>query len=412
MAKTWTASAAKYRLVRAGPQAATSGLFGAAAPWTRLLCHTGKRGLIDQNCTNVGAKAPGLREDAPDSGHLPPPRKETYQCCFLNGHQYDARSLGCCMRLPCRVRPGILTTSQQSRHKVLRDAEALLDGGVDGLMLENFGDTPFYPHRVPAITVATLTALACEVRSKFAAPLGINMLRNDGGQSALAVAIASGASFIRVNVLCGARVADQGVLQSIAHDLLRDRANLKAGSIQIWADVDVKHSTALAERPLNDEVRDLIDRAMADAVIVTGTATGQPIELTGLQHVRSAAISTPVVIGSGVTPESVGSFATYADGIIVGSSLKKDGLAANPIESERVKRLMVTVRNGAHPHDRCRQYGACADGVREIAVTLIQNVCEPGTSNCKNDRARGICSHLKCGRKRSSLRRSPGRRRA
>ena len=117
------------------------------------------------------------------------------------------------------------------RDFVLRDVEALCAGGVDGLMIENFGDTPFYPGRVPAITVAAMTALACEVRRATDVPLGINMLRNDG-LSALAVAVASGASFIRVNVLCGARVTDQGLLQGIAHDLLRERANLKAESIR------------------------------------------------------------------------------------------------------------------------------------------------------------------------------------
>ena len=165
-----------------------------------------------------------------------------------------------------------------ARHMVLRDAEALVAGGVDGLMLENFGDSPFYPHRVPAITVAAMTSLASDLKWRFDTPLGINVLRNDG-QSALAVAVACGASFIRVNVLCGTRVADQGFLHAIAHDLLRDRANLRANSIQIWADVNVKHSAALAERALEDEVRDLIDRGKADAVIVSGSATGQPIDL-------------------------------------------------------------------------------------------------------------------------------------
>ncbi|HXD50949.1 MAG TPA: BtpA/SgcQ family protein, partial [Burkholderiales bacterium] len=111
------------------------------------------------------------------------------------------------------------------RDSVLRDAETLATGGVHGLMMENFGDVPFYPDRVPASVVAQMTALACEVRGRVDLPLGINVLRNDG-RSALAVAHACGASFIRVNVLCGARVADQGLIQGIAHDLLRERALL------------------------------------------------------------------------------------------------------------------------------------------------------------------------------------------
>ncbi len=225
------------------------------------------------------------------------------------------------------------------RQSVLRDAEALVEGGVDGLMLENFGDSPFYPDRVPAITVAAMTSLASDLRWRFDVPLGINVLRNDG-RSALAVAAACGASFIRVNVLCGARVADQGLLQGIAHDLLRERASLRASSIQIWADVDVKHSAAFAERPLADEVQDLIERGKADAVIVSGSATGQPVDLGTLSIVKDAARSTPVLVGSGVNSESIHLMLPYASGVIVGSSLKQDGSVWKPVDVSRVKPLV------------------------------------------------------------------------
>lgn len=230
------------------------------------------------------------------------------------------------------------------RHSILRDAESLVAGGVDGLMLENFGDSPFIPGRVSAVTVAAMTSLATDLRWRFEVPLGINVLRNDG-QSALAVAVACGASFIRVNVLCGARVADQGLIQAIAHDLLRDRANLDANSIRIWADVDVKHSVALAERPLEFEVRDLIERGKSDAVIVSGTATGQPTELATLRIVKAAAENTPVIIGSGVTAETIHLLAPYADAMIVGTSIKQDGLAKNPVDLERVKAVVQAVKS-------------------------------------------------------------------
>ena len=230
------------------------------------------------------------------------------------------------------------------RHSILRDAETLLDGGVDGLMLENFGDSPFYPDRVPAITVAAMTSLASDLMWRFEVPLGINVLRNDG-RSALAVAVASGASFIRVNVLCGARVADQGILHAIAHDLLRDRANFRAHSVKIWADVDVKHSAALATRSLRDEVRDLIDRGKCDAIIVSGTATGQPIEEMTLRDVKLAAGSTPVLVGSGVDAEGAPRLRSIADGLIVGTSLKQDGIATNPVVLDRVRQLVGAVRS-------------------------------------------------------------------
>ena len=230
------------------------------------------------------------------------------------------------------------------REFVLRDAEALCAGGVDGLMIENFGDTPFYPGRVPAITVAAMTALACDVRRATNVPLGINALRNDG-LSALAVAVASGASFIRVNVLCGARVTDQGLLQGIAHDLLRERANLKAESIRILADVDVKHSAPLASRPLEVEISDVIHRGHADAIIVSGAATGSATDTSTLDAAAKSASSTPVFVGSGVSVETVAELIAHgAGGLIVGTSLKHDGLVSNPVDPARVRSLVEAVR--------------------------------------------------------------------
>lgn len=226
---------------------------------------------------------------------------------------------------------------------VLQDAEALVDGGVDGLMLENFGDSPFYPRRVPAVTVAAMTLLGSELNRRFPIPFGINVLRNDG-QSALAVALACGASFIRVNILCGARVADQGVIEAIAHDLLRDRTNLGANSIRIWADIDVKHSVALAERPLSAEVHDLIDRGKSDAVIVSGESTGQPVAMDTLRIVKSAAKSSPVLIGSGITVDTVPDLVPFVDGIIAGTCLKQDENAQNPVDLGRVKQLVAAVQ--------------------------------------------------------------------
>ena len=231
------------------------------------------------------------------------------------------------------------------RHALIRDAEALVAGGVDGLMLENFGDSPFFPGSVHPITIAAMTSLGCDLKRRFEIPLGINVLRNDG-QSALAVAVACGASFIRVNVLCGARVADQGVIQGIAHHLLRDRTNLRATAIQIWADVDVKHSAALAERRLEDEVHDLIERGKADAVIVSGSATGRPVDLDTIRAVKEAAGSTPVLIGSGVTAQSIDELLPYANGAIVGSSLKHDGNVANPVDLDRVTQFVQAVNRG------------------------------------------------------------------
>ena len=238
--------------------------------------------------------------------------------------------------------PANTLSFQEIREFVARDAGAYASGGMDAVILENFGDVPFYPDRVPPETVAFLTALACEVRAGFPLPLGINVLRNDG-ESALAVAAASDAAFIRVNVYSGARVADQGILQGRAHAIQRLKRVLGSGAL-IFADVDVKHSAPLGERALEDEVEDTVQRALADAVIVTGEATGKPASLDALRTARAAARGTPVFVGSGATEATVAAIVKAADGVIVGSSLKRDGHISNPVDTERVRRFMQIAR--------------------------------------------------------------------
>jgi membrane complex biogenesis BtpA family protein len=229
------------------------------------------------------------------------------------------------------------------RSALWRDAEALVRGGVDGLMLENFGDRPFFPRDVPPWTTAHMTALAVEVRQRFDLPLGVNVLRNDG-RAALAVAHAAGAQFIRVNVLAGARVTDQGLLQGAAHELLRDRSLLAAERIKILADVNVKHSAPLGPVKLESQVADLIDRAGADGIIVSGSGTGKAADVEELGRVKAVSGETPVFVGSGVGLDSVADYLALADGFIVGSFFKVDGAVENPVDPKRVDEFMRKIK--------------------------------------------------------------------
>ncbi len=227
---------------------------------------------------------------------------------------------------------------REIRDRLMSDAEALLEGGVHGLLLENLA-MRLFPRARSRTGRGRRDALACDVRRHCDLPLGINVLRNDG-RSALAIAHASGADFIRINVLCGARVTDQGIVQGIAHDLLRERALLAAEQIRIFADVDVKHSAPLTARPIQDEVADMLQRGGADAIIVSGGSTGAAVDLRELKHVQIAAAGAPVFIGSGVNGESIEQLLPYADGFIIGTSVKQEGAVANPVDVSRVAALV------------------------------------------------------------------------
>ncbi|HEX8324632.1 MAG TPA: BtpA/SgcQ family protein [Tepidisphaeraceae bacterium] len=227
---------------------------------------------------------------------------------------------------------------------MLRDAETLSANGCHGLMLENFGDVPFYTTRVPAHTVSQLTAVAVAVRQRFALPLGINCLRNDGC-SALSVAHAAGADYIRVNVVSGARVTDQGIIEGVAAPLLRLRQTLSATHIKVLADVDVKHSAPLGVGvALEDEVDDVIHRGLADGLVVSGAGTGKATDPAKARRVRRAAPTAPLFVGSGVTADTVEAFLPHVTGLIVGTHFKEGGRVDQPVDGARVRALVDRVQ--------------------------------------------------------------------
>ena len=219
-----------------------------------------------------------------------------------------------------------------------RDAETLAAAGFDAVIAENFGDAPFFRGAVPPETVAAM-AVCCErVRRTSELPLGVNVLRNDG-ESALAVATAVGARFVRVNVLVGARVTDQGVVEGDAAGLLRARARMGAAGVAIAADVDVKHSVPLGATALapEDEAVEAVERALADAVIVTGGRTGAEADRAVIERVRRAVPRTPVWLGSGARHDTLKSWLHLVDGVIVGSALRADGRAGGPVDPAKAR---------------------------------------------------------------------------
>lgn len=226
----------------------------------------------------------------------------------------------------------------------LRDATAMAEGGVAALLVENFGDAPFTGGRVGPETVAAMATLAREVARAVALPLGVNVLRSDG-LAALAVAVAAGARFIRVNVHVGAVVTDQGLIQGGAHDLLRARRLLGA-DVRILADVQTKHGAPLAAVSIEQEARDCVERGLADGLIVSGAATGEPTALGDLKRVRDAVSGVPLLVGSGATAETAADLLAVADGLIVGTSVKRDGVVGNPVDAARVRRLVEAARSG------------------------------------------------------------------
>jgi membrane complex biogenesis BtpA family protein len=223
--------------------------------------------------------------------------------------------------------------------RALGDARTLEAGGVDGLIVENFGDTPFLPGPVPPETVAAMTRVAGEVVQSCGVPVGVNVLRNDA-VAALAVALCTGARFVRVNVHTGSMFTDQGLLEGRAHETLRRRASLGA-RVSILADVLVKHGAPPPGVTLEGAARDTWQRGRADGLIVTGAETGSPVDPEAVRRLRrNLPPEAKIWVGSGATPQTARDLAEASDGLIVGSALQRGGRAGGGVEAARVREFM------------------------------------------------------------------------
>jgi membrane complex biogenesis protein, BtpA family len=223
----------------------------------------------------------------------------------------------------------------------VNDARAYEEGGADAVVIENFGDVPFTKTAVGPETVAAMAVTGASVRDAVGVPVGFNVLRNDA-LSALALCAVCGGDFLRINVLSGAMVTDQGVIEGDAHTLLRQRRNL-APHVQIFADVLVKHASPLGQIPIEIAARDTAERGLADALIVSGTGTGDSAEIEDVRRARTACPEVPILLGSGITAANASTYMEFADGVIVGTSVKRDGRLANPVDPQRVEELRKAI---------------------------------------------------------------------
>ena len=223
-----------------------------------------------------------------------------------------------------------------------QEATALAAGGIDGIIVENFFDAPFTKDQVNPAVISAMTLIVDRLMNLVVVPVGINLLRNDA-KGALAIASCVNAQFIRVNVLNGIMATDQGLIEGNAHELLRFRREL-GSDIAIFADVLVKHARPLGTPNLTTAVQDTIERSLADAVILSGWATGSPPTLEDLELASAAAKGTPVLIGSGANWDNIGQLMQAADGAIVASSLKRQGMIHETIDPIRVAQFIEAAR--------------------------------------------------------------------
>ncbi|MFL5761611.1 MAG: BtpA/SgcQ family protein [Thermomicrobiales bacterium] len=247
--------------------------------------------------------------------------------------------------LPGTVRGPHASALTATIDRASRDAWALAEGGVNALIVENFGDAPFKRNQVAPHTVAAMTLAVDAVMRETNLPVGVNVLRNDG-KSAVSIAAMTAASFVRINVYVGAAITDQGFIQGNALDV-QELIHKLGTRIDVWADIDVKHATQVASRPLEDLADDAISRGLARAVILTGTGTGNAVNIDELRRLRKNVARNRLVVGSGVDDKSIAAIMGLADGVIVGTYFKFDGVVCNRVDIERVRKLVLAAQNSS-----------------------------------------------------------------
>ncbi|MBX3358771.1 MAG: BtpA/SgcQ family protein [Phycisphaeraceae bacterium] len=237
------------------------------------------------------------------------------------------------------------------------EASLLAAAGFDGLIIENMHDRPYvHADHGPEI-VAAMTAVGLRVREAWARgtsrrapsgrrglPIGVQVL-SGGHREALAIALAIGGSFIRAENFVFAHVADEGLHErAVAGPLLRYRRTIGADDVRIFCDIKKKHAShAITGDVSIGETAKAAEFFGADGVIVTGASTGEPTALEDVAEARQGS-SIPVIVGSGVTPETVAPLLDYADALIVGSSIKRGGLWSNPIDPGRAAAVVAAVK--------------------------------------------------------------------
>ncbi|MCP4386286.1 MAG: BtpA/SgcQ family protein [Hyphomicrobiales bacterium] len=225
----------------------------------------------------------------------------------------------------------------------VEEARRLLDGGVDGILIENAGDVPFQrPEKIGHETIAVMAVLGRKIFEAVAVPVGFNIVAN-AAMASIACAKAAGARFVRVNQWANAYVANEGLIEGAAADALRYRARIDADDVVVFADAHVKHGAhaIVADRPIVEQARD-VAFFQADVAVATGLRTGDSAELAEIEQVREGS-RLPTIVGSGVNPDNAAEILAVADGAIVGVSFKDSGEMWATTNIDRVRRLMDTV---------------------------------------------------------------------
>ncbi|MBS7811874.1 BtpA/SgcQ family protein [Roseococcus pinisoli] len=221
---------------------------------------------------------------------------------------------------------------------ICRDIEALQEGGVDAIMFGNEGDRPYLLKSTPE-SLAAMAVCVAQILPTLRVPFGVNYLWDP--VATVALAHATGARFAR-EVFTGVYDSDMGLWQPDAAAALRLRANL-GSETKLLFNINAEFAAPLGQRDTTAKARSVVFSSLADAICVSGPMTGETGDVSTLAAVKRAVGDVPVFANTGVNRDNITDIFRHADGVVVGTHLKRDGVTWNAVDPERVKRFMDVV---------------------------------------------------------------------
>ncbi len=224
--------------------------------------------------------------------------------------------------------------------RVKEDLIALQEGGIDAVMFCNENNRPYTFHADFA-TVAVMAEVIGEIKNYIKVPFGVDVLWDP--KAAIAIAKATGAMFIR-EIITGAYISDMGFWNTSVGELYRYRKLIDADDVKVFFNISAEFASPMDKRPVDVIAKSVVFSSLADAILISGPMTGSPPDKEAIRRVKEAVgDKVPVLVNTGMNIENVEELLGVADGAIVGTSLKKDGVTWNPVDVTRVKRFMEKV---------------------------------------------------------------------
>lgn len=258
----------------------------------------------------------------------------------------DLTIMGVVKLLPLPGSPGYAGSFDAIIESAHHEAAIFQAAGADSLIIENYGDAPFFPNTQEPETVAAMAAVGWELRRSVNVPLGVNVLRNSW-KASIAIATILRAEFVRINILTDALVTDQGIIEGQAAELQRYRKLIGGERVKIYADIYSKHAAPLAVRPLRVVAQDMVDRALADGIIVDGVDSWSPPDERDVIEVREAVPNVPIIVGSGFSEKGLHLLPLINGGIIGYGSLMDRGILPDGSRDPRAVDRLRDFVNGA-----------------------------------------------------------------